>query len=317
MTVTGADVSHWNENPPLDLFDFIIHKTSEGTKLTDQRYAERHQWAHDHNKLWGGYLFYKPGQNLADQVDNFRQHANIHPGDVIGLDFEDDDTWSHYTRPVLAAECNKLMQLLCQEFPENRILLYCNRSTYNTIIAPYSVFLGDGLWIASPAAAPQMEWIIWQYGSGSVDYDRADFANKQAMATWLNGKGTDDMPTAEDLWNHELNEESPGSRQNTDPNKTPYCEPKSAAQTVTDAYYYAADALKAATALSVRMDALEGGLREYEVDTIAALRQALQGQPPDQVTLTSDQTAQLVQALPGAVVDGLRAFFARINQPHE
>jgi len=184
MTVNGTDWSHWNNSPNPDPFDFIIHKATQGDHYVDPRYGERKQWIRDLGKIWGAYLFPEVATPPERQVDHFREIADIRPGDIVALDFESDGTWSHYTNAHLAAFGDELMALLQYHYPDNRVLLYCNRSAYSSIALPYQVSLGDGLWIASPGSIPTMSWVIWQYGNGAVDYDRADFPNIDTMWQW-------------------------------------------------------------------------------------------------------------------------------------
>lgn len=189
MTVSGTDVSHWNEHPILDDYAFIIHKCTEGEKSIDSRYAERQQWAYDHGKMWGAYHFYKPMMGVEKQLAHFMRHANIGEGDIVALDFEDDDTWGRYQRRAIANEGHLFIGLLMAEYPNNRVLLYGNRSCYTGYMLPFSMNQGDGLWIASPGLTPTGPWVIWQYGNGSLDYDRAIFNTADDMRHWLTTKG--------------------------------------------------------------------------------------------------------------------------------
>lgn len=189
MTVSGTDISHWNENPILDDYAFVIHKCTQGDKNTDSRYDERHQWAHDHGKIWGAYHFYVPGLGVKAQLDHFVRHANIGEDDIVALDFEDDNTWGHYQRRNIAFEGSMFMDQLMAAYPNNRVVLYCNRSCYTGYVQAFSVNQGDGLWIASPGVTPGMPWVLWQYGNGSVDYDRAIFDTVAQMRDWTRNKG--------------------------------------------------------------------------------------------------------------------------------
>lgn len=184
MSIEGTDWSHWNENPNPDPYSFIIHKATQGTKYVDPTYADRARWIRDLGKVWGAYLFPVTNHREQDQVDHFVDVANIQPGELVALDFEDDDTWRQYTMRALAQMAQACMQALIAAYQNNRVLLYCNRSTYINIVRPYEVNVGDGLWIASPGQEPTMPWAIWQYGHGSVDYDRANFATLAQFTSW-------------------------------------------------------------------------------------------------------------------------------------
>lgn len=195
MSVPGTDWSHWNINPDPHSYDFIIHKATQGTTNVDSEYHKRAQWIRDLGKIWGAYLFPVTNKPAAKQVDHFILTADIRPGEIVALDFEDDGTWKQYTPRQLAELGNDCMSALVVAYPNNRVVLYCNRWTWNNVVKPFGVHLGDGLWIASPGLEPTMDWVIWQYGNGSVDYDRANFTTLNDFTHWVKKtpKEEDDM----------------------------------------------------------------------------------------------------------------------------
>jgi GH25 family lysozyme M1 (1,4-beta-N-acetylmuramidase) len=184
MTVLGSDWSHWNEHPNADPYEFIFHKATQGDYQVDSRYAERASWIRDMGKVWGAYHFPDVNVPVGKQIRYFYDHANIQPGDVVALDFENDGHWYAYTKAFLANFGKMCMAELFIRYPNNRVILYCNRDAYATIVQPYNVPIGAGLWIASPGTAPTMPWLFWQYGNGSVDYDRANFTDLDALKLW-------------------------------------------------------------------------------------------------------------------------------------
>jgi lysozyme len=189
MTVSGTDLSHWNEHPALDSYQFVIHKATQGTGYKDSRYDERHIDVIQRGKIWGAYHFLTTAGNIEEQMHWFSSVADLDRGDIAALDFEDDNTWHTYTKMHLASLARHAMIWLMDNYPDVRVLLYCNRTTWSNIVLPYGVPLGDGLWIASPGTTPLMDWVMWQYGNGSVDYDRANFNTLSEMRSWCASKG--------------------------------------------------------------------------------------------------------------------------------
>lgn len=203
MTVKGTDWSHWNENVDYTPYDFIFHKATQGTIQKDSRYRERAAVARAKTKLWGAYLFMMMNTTPRAQVDYFANYADIRAGDMVALDFESDGTWSHYPNSAIADQGTQCMLRLRETFPTNRVLLYCNRTTYYNIVVAREMPLMDGLWIASPGVSPMMDWVLWQYGNGSVDYDRANFTNLTTMQHWTNLRQHGVSPRQQALQNQE------------------------------------------------------------------------------------------------------------------
>jgi hypothetical protein len=122
-------------------------------------------------------------------VSWFQTVAAIQPGDIVALDFENDGTWGQFSNQALAGMATQTMQLLLAAYPRNRVVLYCNLSTFNNIIVPYSVPLGDGLWIAEPSGTPIIDWMFWQYGQSGVDLDQGNFNSPHDLTVWVYSKG--------------------------------------------------------------------------------------------------------------------------------
>jgi Glycosyl hydrolases family 25 len=184
MTVNGSDWSHHNISPSPTLFDFIIHKATQGDYMRDTRYYERATLIRSLGKVWGAYHFIDTRVSARDQIDYFQSYARIQPGDIVALDFEDNNYWHAYSRRVVAENGKLCMQELIRRYPNNRVVIYCNRSTYRDYVQAFSIPLGDGLWLASPGVEPPWPWVIWQYGMGGLDYDRANFDTFAHMREW-------------------------------------------------------------------------------------------------------------------------------------
>jgi len=65
----------------------IIHKASQGTSVTDSRYAERRDAARAAGLLWGAYHF-ATGESVDDQIENFMGAAEPDGDTLMALDFE-------------------------------------------------------------------------------------------------------------------------------------------------------------------------------------------------------------------------------------
>lgn len=186
MTVKGIDIYRRNSVPSLTDVSFIFHKVTQGLFFIDDQYGTRHIKYGKQVPLWGGYHFYSALNPVDSQLNAFIGHANLLPGEVAILDFEDwNNEWSATTPHSLANDANHFMMELKRRLPHNRCLLYCNRWTYTNIIAKYGVSVGDGLWIASPDGTPTMPYLFWQTGAiNGIDMNIANFSTVDAMLRW-------------------------------------------------------------------------------------------------------------------------------------
>lgn len=189
MTVEGIDISNNNPDQDYGPYGFVFLKATEGETYQDATYTTRHQAVRAAGKVAGAYMFYRTASSPANHVTFFERVAAIMPGDVVILDFENDGTWDQFGDQALAGMATQTMQLLMADYPHNRVLLYCNRYTFNIIIQPYNVVQGDGLWIASPNETPVMDWLFWQYAQSTVDLDRGNFSGPDALRVWATSKG--------------------------------------------------------------------------------------------------------------------------------
>lgn len=190
MSVRGIDIYQRNSVPNLADVHFIFHKVTQGNFFVDNQYNSRHlKYAKD--RLWGGYVFFSALNPVNSQVRMFVDHADLAPGEIAILDFEDwQNEWSSFSHHKLATDADAFMHELKRLLPKNRCLLYCNRWTYNNIVKPFHVYMGDGLWIASPDAKPNMPYLFWQQNAvNGVDIDVANFSDVGAMLRWAGQSG--------------------------------------------------------------------------------------------------------------------------------
>lgn len=189
MTIEGIDISNNNPDQDYSLYDFVFLKATEGETYQDATYARRHADVRNAGRVAGAYLFYRTESTPGNQVSWFHTTAALQPGDIAVLDFENDSTWGQYSNQALAGMAIQAMQLLMQAYTQNRVLLYCNQWTYNNVIVPYNVPLGDGLWIAQPSSTPTVPWVFWQYAQSGIDLDRGNFDSADRLVAWVHGKG--------------------------------------------------------------------------------------------------------------------------------
>lgn len=184
MTVNGIDLYHGNTMPDLSTVDFVIHKATQGARLADPAYAQRIGYARSIGKMVGSYHFMSATDSPTSQATFYVQTAKPMPGDILALDFERDITWQGLSDQAAAFVATEIMHAITQQAPKNRLLLYCNVNTFDTIVAPLAVPCGDGLWIADPNGEPPMAHVMRQYASSNVDYDMTYFDDADKMRAW-------------------------------------------------------------------------------------------------------------------------------------
>lgn len=189
MTIDGIDISNNNPDQDYSQHDFVFLKATEGETYQDATYTTRHAAVRNAGKIAGAYLFYRTASTPTKHVEFFHTVAAIQSGDIVALDFENDGTWAQYSNQALAGMATQTMQLLLAAYTTNRVVLYCTLWTYNNIIVPYNVPIGDGLWIAEPSNTPTMPWVFWQYGQSGIDLDKGNFDSADKLHVWVYSKG--------------------------------------------------------------------------------------------------------------------------------
>jgi hypothetical protein len=213
MTVQGEDLYEFNPFPNTPSKDFYFLKATEGVTFRDPTYQARAAAVRAAGKVLGAYHYWHYADSEFEQVSVFAQHAQLLPGDVGILDFEDDGTWHTLTAGAIATRGTLTMNQMRHAFPYNRLLLYCNETTFYTIVQPFNVPQGDGLWIAHPGGRPTMPFLFWQYGQTGVDLDEGEFSTPADLHLWAGTQHTTDwmteimgrLPTLSDGWNDQAN----------------------------------------------------------------------------------------------------------------
>ena len=90
--VRGIDVSHhqgpidWEKVSSAEVggspLTFAFIKATEGTSLTDERFAENMDGARRAGLMCGAYHYYSPGSSARRQADFFVRHVHLQPGDL-------------------------------------------------------------------------------------------------------------------------------------------------------------------------------------------------------------------------------------------
>lgn len=179
MTIKGIDVSNYQSPTyPLDGFDFVIVKATEGTGYVNPRHAAQINRGRDHGLVVGHYHFVHDG-NLSAQVDYFLKHAAPQHGEFLALDWE--------SGPVSSAEKDQFLKALRAKAGGRRVLLYCNTDYWKH--HDTSSYAADGLWIAEYNGRPghpsiDAKWLLHQYTSTPLDTSVAAFPSRAAMAQW-------------------------------------------------------------------------------------------------------------------------------------
>ncbi|MGP4113747.1 glycoside hydrolase family 25 protein [Streptomyces sp. 4N509B] len=188
MTIKGIDVSGYqSETYPLDGFDFVIVKATEGTSYVNPRHAAQVRRARDHNRVVGHYHYLSSGSGIAAQMDYFLDHAGAREGEVLAVDWEESG--------VSSDEKDSAIRRLKDKAGGRKVLLYCNTNFW--LNHDTSSFAGDGLWIAHygvGAGKPGIKdpWLIHQYTDDPIDTNVARFDSRSDMAAWAAGDAAGD-----------------------------------------------------------------------------------------------------------------------------
>ena len=158
-------------------------KATEGTSYVNEKY--RDQLAHGRAKgLAIGHYHFEHHGNVSDQANYFRLHADVRPGEIIALDWEQ--------RGLNTADKDAWLRTIKSKYPNNKVVLYTYTSMWKGVDG--SGFVQDGLWIADPnhaAGHPAVthDWVFHQYSSaGGIDHNVAKFATLDELKKWAGVK---------------------------------------------------------------------------------------------------------------------------------
>lgn len=196
--IQGIDYYRGDGSPSFKGDDFAFIKCTEGTGYRDPNYTRERARIYSQGLVFGCYHFFHPGA-ISEQVDFFLSIAQPAPGDVLFLDLEEENgNWSGISAADLYTMAVQWVNLAREKAPENQVGIYCNYSDWARIIYPHrGGKIGDFLMIAeysSHTPPENVPWLIWQHGTGGVDYDTARFVSRAEMRAWAYSKGQDLTP---------------------------------------------------------------------------------------------------------------------------
>ncbi|MGI5526963.1 glycoside hydrolase family 25 protein [Streptomyces syringium] len=178
--IHGIDVSSYqSEKYPVDGYDFVFVKVTEGVSYTNPKWVAQRDRARAAG-LVVGYYHYVTAGSMSAQGNYFLGKIKLRPGDVLALDWEepkvpcrDKDRWLSHVRA---------------KAPAHRVVLYCNRDYW--LNRDTTSEAGDGLWIADPdhpAGRPAVKhpWTFHQYSSAeNLDRNVGRFDDRAALRAW-------------------------------------------------------------------------------------------------------------------------------------
>jgi hypothetical protein len=182
--ITGKDLSSNNHGyRPPGSDDFLFVKATEGHTYHNPDHDHQVSLGRKSGMVIGHYMVIREGGGVPAQVDHFLKWAKAKPGDALIVDWEQwYDSRGRPLPKVTVAEKNQAITLLHQKAPGHRVLLYCNRSWWNTSDKK----AGDGLWLAEYGVTePKVDdWLFWQWTNRPVDQNVARFKSKAALRKW-------------------------------------------------------------------------------------------------------------------------------------
>ncbi|MEV5438019.1 glycoside hydrolase family 25 protein [Streptomyces sp. NPDC052682] len=178
----GIDVSAYQSSTyDTDGLSFVFVKATEGRSYVNPKLSAQTERARDAGLVVGFYHFLWPG-HLTAQAEYFAGKAPDRPGDILAVDWETTGAGTHASN----AEKDRFLRKVKALRPDNRVVLYCNRTFWLDIDT--TSYAGDGLWIADYVGAgkPRIKarWRFHQYTDDPLDQNVADFASEAALREW-------------------------------------------------------------------------------------------------------------------------------------
>jgi lysozyme len=171
----------------------VIHKATEGATFQDPLCATRRAEAKQLGLLFGVYHF-GTAADVTQQLQNFTQTAQIEPGDLVALDYE-EKAGDQMTQQ----QAEEFVTLFQQQFGFRPLVYGSDLLTSVTAASPLAACR---LWIAAyenvaqPALPPAFSsYALWQFSDGTspaplstagvaVDRDRYEGTQEQLTAAW-------------------------------------------------------------------------------------------------------------------------------------
>jgi lysozyme len=179
----GIDVSNNNGHVDWasiagDGYTYAVAKATEGLAFQDAFYHENRQGAEAHGLKFGGYHFFTPGEDAAEQVKFFLDHAQPRTGEIVpALDYE--------KLPADREPAEQFVDALHRQlghwpfFYSYLAFVQAMKIPAASPLARCPLWLADFTSIRPAPPAPWHEIVIWQHSStgrvpgigGAVDLD--------------------------------------------------------------------------------------------------------------------------------------------------
>jgi GH25 family lysozyme M1 (1,4-beta-N-acetylmuramidase) len=198
------DVSHHNTVDSFQsIYNFgirgIIHKSSQGTGMTDKTYASRRTSAVRAGLLWGAYHF-ADNSNVKAQVDNFMKSAQPEEHTLMALDYEPNGSST-----MSLNQAREFMELLDEKLGRKTVL-YSGNLIKEQLKTDKDGFWGSHpLWLAQygPRIKLPFAWaeqFLWQFSDstynnpnklkipgirGNVDMNWFDGTDAELSDAWI------------------------------------------------------------------------------------------------------------------------------------
>lgn len=197
----ALDISHWQPDP-IDWTKVkaagvvgVIHKATEGTRITDKKLFSRAKAAMDAGLKWSTYHFLRQG-SMSEQMDYYIGTINPVEGERVCLDHEDARvSLDDLIACVKAVRTNR---------PDLQIAIYSGHLIKDQLAGNYNKVLAENtsLWLAQYTTVPTWpmktwpQWSLWQYTdkanvagiSGDVDGNRFN-GSAENCAAWFGPAG--------------------------------------------------------------------------------------------------------------------------------
>jgi GH25 family lysozyme M1 (1,4-beta-N-acetylmuramidase) len=140
----------------------VIHKATTGATGSDPAYAKRRQPAREAGLLWGAY-HWGTKADVADQIENFLDHATPDKDTLVALDFEPSGN-----NTMSLGQARQFMKLIAEKLGRKPVI-YSGHLIKEKLGNRDDEFFGSHrLWLAqySPNPKVQKSWSkfwLWQY----------------------------------------------------------------------------------------------------------------------------------------------------------
>lgn len=191
MGVYGQDwASFQGTYPPAAGLAFVFLKITEGESYVNPYWQSQKADALKAGAAIGKYHYPHMHNSVPGEIDYFKTHAQIQPGEMIVLDWEGyDSNNAGLSNAEKLAYKEQFLTLMKKEFPNNPVGMYCNTDYwYNVDTTGHA---GDFLWIATAGRAAgdpgiKAPWKFHQYSADPVDKDYGNFNSVADLKSWIN-----------------------------------------------------------------------------------------------------------------------------------